>query len=303
MTFTSFCYMLYLMIYVVMGPTCSGKTSAANELIDILNCDAINFDAFQIYKDMDIGTSKLEKNDPHYKNYHLLDIVSPDKTFSVMEFQKMCREQIDECLSKNKNVVLVGGTGLYLRAVLYDYEFPVEEEKDDSDLESLDNHTLYETLQKLDYEASLKIHENNRKRVIRAISMIRSGDQTKSERINSQKHEMIYKDVKILFISPNRDTLYENINQRVLEMVDAGLVEEVRGLMKKYDLSLTARQGIGYKEIMDFLCGNCSLEDAIALIQKRTRNYAKRQVTFFKNQFEYELFESKDELINSIRGK
>ncbi len=286
-----------------MGPTCSGKTSAANELIDILNCEAINFDAFQIYKDMNIGTSKLEQDDPHYKKYHLLDIVSPDKTYSVMEFQKICREKIDECLSRNKDVVLVGGTGLYLRAVLYDYEFPIEEERDDSDLEKLDNHTLYEILQKLDYEASLKIHENNRKRVIRAISMIRSGDKTKSERINSQKHEMIYKDVKLLFISPNRDTLYKNINDRVLEMVNAGLVDEVKNLLNKYELSLTARQGIGYKEIMDFLYGNCSLEDAIELIQKRTRNYAKRQVTFFKNQFTYELFESKDELINSIRGK
>lgn len=288
------------MIYVVMGPTCSGKTSVANKLIDLLNCDAINFDAFQIYKDMNIGTSKLEKNDPHYEKYHLLDIVSPDKTFSVMEFQKLCREEIDKCLKSNKDVVLVGGTGLYLRATLYDYDFPIEEERDDSDLEELDNHTLYETLQKLDYEASLKIHENNRKRLIRAISMIRSSDKTKSERINSQKHELVYPNVRFLFLSPNREQLYENINKRVIEMVDNGLVEEVKGLLSKYELSLTARQGIGYKEIIDFLYGNCSLDDAISLIQKRTRNYAKRQVTFFKNQFEYELFESQDELLKSI---
>lgn len=291
------------MIYVVMGPTCSGKTSVANKLMDMLDCDAINFDAFQVYKDMDIGTSKLEKSDPHYNRYHLLDIVSPDKTFSVMEYQKLCREEIDKALKKHKDVVLVGGTGLYLRAAVYDYEFEVEEEKDDSDLEKLDNHTLYEMLQKLDYEASLKIHENNRKRLIRAVSMIRSSDKTKSERINSQKHEPIYSNIRFLFLSPNRDTLYENINKRVIEMVDNGLVEEVKELNEKYDLSLTARQGIGYKEIMDFFRRNCSLEEAISLIQKRTRNYAKRQVTFFKNQFNYELYETQDELLKSIKGE
>ena len=291
------------MIYVIMGPTCSGKTKVANAIMDMLNCKAINYDAFQIYKDMDIGTSKLEHSDHHYPNYRLLDIVSPDKSFSVMEFQKRCREELDKCLKDNENVVLVGGTGLYLRATLYDYEFPVEGELDNSDLEELDNHTLYEMLQKLDYDASLKIHENNRKRLIRAISMCRNSDISKSERINSQKHELIYPNVRFLFLSPDRATLYENINARVLEMIDNGLVEEVKNLLSKYELSLTSRQGIGYKEIIDFLHGNCSLEEAISLIQKRPRNYAKRQVTFFKNQFQYELFTSADQLLNSIKEK
>lgn len=292
------------MIYVVMGPTCSGKTSAANAIMDKLGCEAINFDAFQIYKEMNIGTSKLEQSDPHYPHYHLLDIVTPDTSFSVMEFQKRCRKELDDILKKNKDVVLVGGTGLYLRAVLYDYEFPVEDEKkDDSDLEQLDNQQLHKMLEELDYEASTKIHQNNRKRLIRAISMIRNSDITKSERINAQKHELVYPDVKFMFLSPDRDELYKNINERVIEMVNNGLVDEVKKLMKNYDLSLTAKQGIGYKEIMDFLRGNCSLDDAISLIQKRTRNYAKRQVTFFKNQFTYQLFTSKEELINSIEGE
>ena len=291
------------MIYVVMGPTCSGKTSVANAIMDKLNCDAINFDAFQIYKDMDIGTSKLEKEDPHYPRYHLLDIVSPEKSFSVMEFQSLCRKEIDSVLSKDKDVVLVGGTGLYLRATLYDYEFPIEESRDDSDLEKLSNQELHKMLEELDYDESLKIHENNRKRLIRAISMIRSSELTKTERINSQEHKLVYDNVRFLFLSPERDKLYEDINSRVIEMVNNGLVDEVKGLLEKYDLSITARQGIGYKEIMDFLRGNCSLDEAIKLIQKRTRNYAKRQVTFFKNQFQYELFTSKDELLDSIKGE
>jgi tRNA dimethylallyltransferase len=283
-----------------MGPTCSGKTSVANAIMDKLNCKAINFDAFQIYKDMDVGTSKLEKDDPHYSRYRLLDIVTPDKTFSVMEYQKMCREELDKILKEDKDVVLVGGTGLYVRAALYDYEFLIEEKRDDSDLEKMDNKLLHSLLEELDYDESLKIHENNRKRMIRAISMIRSSDTKKSERINIQNHKPIYNDIRFLFLSPNREELYKNIDARVIQMVDNGLVDEVKNLLDKYELSLTARQGIGYKEIIEFLYGNCSLEDAIKLIQKRTRNYAKRQVTFFKNQFECETYSTKEELLKSI---
>ena len=298
--FTSFLLYSFIMIYVVMGPTCSGKTSVANAIMDKLNCNAINFDAFQIYKDMDVGTSKLEKDDPHYPKYRLLDIVTPDKTFSVMEYQKMCREELDKILKEDKDVVLVGGTGLYVRAALYDYEFLIEEKRDDSDLEKMDNKSLHSLLEELDYDESLKIHENNRKRMIRAISMIRSSDTKKSERINLQNHKPIYNDIRFLFLSPNREELYKNIDARVIQMVDNGLVDEVKNLLDKYELSLTARQGIGYKEIIEFLHGNCSLEDAIKLIQKRTRNYAKRQVTFFKNQFECETYSTKEELLKSI---
>lgn len=288
------------MIYVIMGPTCSGKTEVANRLIDKLNCEAINFDAFQIYKDMDIGTSKLEKSDPHYSRYKLLDIISPSESFSVMEYQFLAREAINESLKKHKDVVMVGGTGLYVRAALYDYKFLKEEEIDNSDLEKLTNEELFDLLTKLDIEATKKIHVNNRKRLIRAISMVRNSGVKKSELIASQEHKLIYDNVRFLFLSPDREKLYENINSRVLEMIDKGLVNEVKSLLDKYQLSITASQGIGYKEIIDFLHEKISLEEAIELIQKRTRNYAKRQVTFFKNQFNYELFTDKEELIKSI---
>ena len=288
------------MIYVIMGPTCSGKTEVANRLIDKLNCEAINFDAFQIYKDMDIGTSKLEKSDPHYYRYKLLDIISPSESFSVMEYQSLAREAINESLKKHKDVVMVGGTGLYVRAALYDYKFLKEEEIDNSDLEKLTNEELFDLLTKLDIEATDKIHINNRKRLIRAISMVRNSGVKKSELIASQEHKLIYDNVRFLFLSPDREKLYENINSRVLEMIDKGLVNEVKSLLDKYQLSITASQGIGYKEIIDFLHEKISLVEAIELIQKRTRNYAKRQVTFFKNQFDYELFTDKEELIKSI---
>ena len=258
------------MIYVIMGPTCSGKTSLANAIMDKLHCPAINYDAFQIYQDMNIGTAKLSKEDPHYSSYYLLDIKTPDKSFSVMEYQLECRKTLEKLLKTNKDIVLVGGTGLYLRASIYDYQFEVEEDRDNSDLEKLTNEELLTMLQTLDLEASKKIHVNNRKRLIRAISMIRNSSLTKTERINAQKHELIYPrdQFRFIFLSPDRETLYNNINARVVEMMNEGLVDEVKHLLNKYNLSITARQGIGYKEVIDYLDGKYSLEECVELINR-----------------------------------
>ena len=286
------------MIYVIMGPTCSGKTEVANYLLDNLNCDAINFDAFQIYMDMDIGTAKISKQDKHYRKYHLLDIKKPSESFSVMEYQKLCREELEKL--KNKDVVLVGGTGLYVRAALYDYVFKKEEHVDNSDLEKLTNEELWNLLNQLDIEESKKIHQNNRKRLIRAISLIRSNKTNKTEMLNEQKHELIYPNVRFIFICPEREQLYKKINERVVKMFESGLVEEVKELVNKYPLSITASQGIGYKEVIQYLNGELNNEECIELIQKRTRNYAKRQVTFFKNQFKYELFALKEDAIKRL---
>ena len=286
------------MIYVIMGPTCSGKTEVANFLIDKLNCDAINFDAFQIYQDMNIGTAKISKQDEHYKRYHLLDIRKPNESFSVMEYQQLCREELDKL--KDKDVILVGGTGLYVRAALYDYVFKKEETMDNSDLEKLTNEELWDMLNQLDVEESKKIHQNNRKRLIRAISLIRSSEINKTEMLNEQKHDLVYPNVRFIFICPERELLYKNINARVEKMFEDGLVDEVKGLLEKYTLSLTASQGIGYKEVIQLLNGEINKQECIELIQKRTRNYAKRQVTFFKNQFKYELFASKEDAINRL---
>lgn len=292
------------MIYVIIGPTCSGKTSAAISVSDILDCPIINGDAFQIYKDMDIGTSKISKDDPAYKKHFLLDVVSPDRTFSVMEYQTLARKTLNSLLEKYKDVIIVGGTGLYIKALLYDYEFQKEEENDNSDLEALSNHELHLMLETLDAEEANKIHENNRKRVIRAITLIRNNKMKKTDLIASQKHELIYpKDkVKFLYISPNREELYQKINERVIDMINQGLVVEVQKLLAKYDLSLTARQGIGYKEVISYLNNECNLDECINLIQKRTRNYAKRQITFFKHQFpELDIYSSNKELISIFK--
>ena len=295
MKFTSFLFIMDFMIYVVMGPTCSGKTELANYLIDKLNCEAINFDAFQIYKDMNIGTAKLSKDDPHYKKYHLLDIKTPNETFSVMEYQSLCREAISNLLDKYNDVVLVGGTGLYVRAALFDYSFEKEEAPVDDDLLKLSNEDLHKLLESLDVEESKKIHVNNRKRLLRAISLIRHSNKKKTDILNEQAHKPIYKDVKFIFLCPDREELYKNIDERVLSMMENGLVDEVKYLLENYDLSLTAKQGIGYKEVIDFLENKTKYASCVELIQKRTRNYAKRQVTFFKNQFDSETYKNIEE--------
>ena len=285
------------MLYIVCGPTGSGKTGVAKRLADFYHVPIINADAFQIYKEMNIGTAKIEKDDPYYKLHYLLDIKEPSESFSVMEYQKLFRETVEELSKKYKDIIVCGGTGLYIRASIYDYVFKEEQEVDVSDLEEMDNDELYELLMKLDPESTKTIHKNNRKRVIRAIAFKRSEGISKSENISSQEHKLIYDEIKILMLNPNREILYDSINKRVDEMFEKGLVNEVEQLINKYQLSNTAKAAIGYKEVIDYLNGELSLEECKELIKKRTRNYAKRQVTFFKNQFELEMFDNKEQLL------
>ena len=291
------------MIYIIVGSTGSGKTEVAKQLSDYFNAPIINADAFQIYKEMNIGTAKIDKADPYYKKHYLLDIKEPSESFSVMEYQKLFREIVGELSKKYENIIVCGGTGLYIRASIYDYTFQEEDVLEDESLNDMSNEELYSLLQKLDYDASLSIHPNNRKRVIRAITIANNQKETKSENIARQKHELIYDDIKILMLNPNREELYENINKRVDKMFELGLVDEVKKLLNKYQLSNTAKAAIGYKEVIDYLDNQISLEECKELIKKRTRNYAKRQVTFFKNQFELEMFENKNDLLKEVRGK
>ncbi len=288
------------MMIVIFGPTGSGKTDAAVKLAEYFNAPIINADAFQIYKEMNIGTNKIKEDDPMYKSHYLIDIKSPSESYSVKEYQDDFRKIYDELKDKYKHVIVAGGTGLYIRAALYDYEF-LEEDESQNDYSSFTNEELYQKLQELDFEASKKIHMNNRKRVIRALDLIASSGEKKSDIIARQEHKLIYDNIKFFFLNPDRETLYQNINARVDKMIEEGLVEEVKYLKNKYELSTTAYQAIGYKEILEYLEGKYTLEEAIELIKKRTRNYAKRQVTFFKNQFESQVFASKEDLIKEIK--
>ena len=287
------------MIFIICGPTGSGKTEVAKRLSDYYHAPILNADAFQVYKDMNIGTAKISEYDPYYSRHYLLDIIEPSEAFSVMQYQTLFREKIKDLQGKYENIIVCGGTGLYIRASIYDYVFAEEKSPDYSDLEKLDNDTLYEMLLKMDPVSAKTLHPNNRKRVIRAISICRNNELTKSEAIDKQEHKIIYDDVKIAMINPDRELLYENINRRVDEMFDKGLVEEVKSLLCKYELSTTAKAAIGYKEVLDYLDGKMSLDDCKELIKKRTRNYAKRQVTFFKNQFDLQMYKSGEELVKA----
>ena len=287
------------MLIVIVGPTGSGKTSLAIRLADFYNAPIINADAFQIYQDMNIGTAKIARNDKYYEKHYLLDIVKPNQSYSVKQYQEDFRRVYLDLKKQHQNIIVCGGTGLYIKAALYDYEFEDEQEADVSDLEDMSNEDLYELLKKLDIKATETIHMNNRKRVIRAIQIARTHDVNKSEGIDKQEHSYFFKDetIKFLFLNPNRQELYTNINTRVDQMIKNGLVDEVKELLKKYELSLTAKAAIGYKEVIDYLNEKCSLDDCVELIKKRTRNYAKRQVTFFKHQLPCLEFDNKEALL------
>ena len=286
------------MLICIVGPTGSGKTSVALKLADFYHAPIINADAFQIYQEMDIGTAKIAKNTEDYRKHYLLDIVKPNQSYSVKQYQDDFRKVYNELKKDYQTIIVCGGTGLYLKAALYDYKFEDEEEADVSDLEELSNEELADILNKLDPKAFETIHMNNRKRVIRAIKIARTHDVNKSESIDQQKHKLVIdEEVKFLFLNPDRKALYENINKRVDMMFNEGLVDEVKGLLNKYELSNTAKAAIGYKEVIDYLEGKCSLEECKELIKKRSRNYAKRQVTFFKHQLPCIEFVSKEELL------
>ena len=289
------------MIYCIVGPTCSGKTEVAKRIASFLRAPIISADAFQIYRDMNIGTAKIEQSDEFYQSHYLIDIINPDQEYSVKQYQDDFRHVFETLKVTYQNIVIVGGTGLYLRAALYDYVFYDDVHSSAELLEQKSNNELFDMLTELDPHSASKIHINNRKRLIRAIDIALNNAKTKSEIISEQKHNLYYKDdIRFYFLCPNRDKLYENINKRTDVMIKNGLVDEVKNLLEKYQLSTTAKQAIGYKEIISYLNGEMTLETATELIKKRTRNYAKRQITFFKHQFPTKMYSSGEEIIKEI---
>ena len=235
----------------------------------------------------------------------MFSFCSPDERFSIADYQKIAREKIAEIINRGKNIVLVGGSGLYIRSLLYDYEFKESDETSISSDKylSYSNEELYNLLAKIDPEEAKKLHPNNRKRVERALTIFDEFHKTKSELIASQNHDLIFKDV--YFVSPiiDRDNLYNRINVRVDKMIDEGLVNEVKNLISKYGGNVQSLQAIGYKEFISYFKKEITLEETIELIKKNTRNYAKRQITFIKHQFKNVYFyKDTDDLINYLKG-
>ena len=288
------------MIIVIAGPTCSGKSSLAIKLALALDAEIINGDAFQVYKYFDIGTAKPTLKERALVPHHLFDFVDPNTNFNVKDYQELARKTIADLENKKKNIIIVGGTGLYQKATLYDFSFDDEDNHADmSDLVSLTNEELYEVLKQIDEKSTETIHVNNRKRVLRAIEIYRLHGKTKTSIINSQEHKLLY-DVMFIGLNVEREKLYNDINNRVDEMIKDGLVEEVTNLKSKYPASIHAFQAIGYKELLAYLDHKLTLNEAIELIKKNSRNYAKRQMTYFKNQLPMKWFDNADKAYNYV---
>ena len=276
-------------VIVVIGPTSVGKTKMGVELAKKLNGEIISGDSMQIYKGMDIGTAKVTYDEMEGIVHHCIDILEPTDEYSVKDFQDTVREKINDIVSRGKLPIIVGGTGLYIKAALYDYEF--SETKDDhqtfrNKYKDYDNEKLYEYLKQIDKQSANELHPNNRQRVLRAIEIFEETGTKKSDIVSSQQHICLY-DTYFVGLTLDRELLYERINQRVDKMKDMGLQKEVTSLynqgLKRTHQSMKA---IGYKEWFDYFEGLCSLDDVYENIKKHSRQYAKRQYTWFKNQFD-----------------
>lgn len=282
-----------LEVLAIVGPTASGKTALSIKLAKMLNGEVINGDSMQVYKGLDIGTAKITSAEMEGIPHHLLDIKQPDETFSVAEYQKLVRSKIGEIRAKGKLPILVGGTGLYVQSVLYDFNFS-EERIDETvrnqyyeQLAALGPVAMHEKLKQIDPQSAAMIHPNNTRRVVRALEIAEHTDTTKSAEPQNKGHEPMYRHL-ILGLDVEREVLYERINLRVDSMIAQGLVQEAKLLWDGNIRDTQAVQAIGYREIFSYFRDEMSLEEAIEQIKLNSRRYAKRQLTYFRNKLPVE---------------
>ena len=276
-------------VIVIVGPTASGKTSLSIELAKKINGEIVSCDSMQIYKDMNIGSAKPTVEEMQGIPHYVLDEVEPTKRFSVADYKKRAEEAIKKILAKRKTPIVVGGTGLYANSLIYSIEYDdiKLDEKYRNDLMKIANteeglKKLYEEAKKIDSKAMEKISPNDKKRIIRILEIYNATGKNKTEQEKeSRKNEVKY-DYKVFGINMERSLLYERINKRVDIMINQGLIEEVKNLIKKYPKFPTAMQAIGYKEIVEYLNNEITKEEAIEKIKQETRRYAKRQITWSK---------------------
>ncbi|MCL1991157.1 MAG: tRNA (adenosine(37)-N6)-dimethylallyltransferase MiaA [Defluviitaleaceae bacterium] len=277
-------------VIAIVGPTAVGKTKLSIELATRLNGEIISGDAMQIYLGLDIGTAKIKPEEMAGIPHHLLNEKKPDEQYSVAEFQKTVRAKIDEIHTRGKLPIIVGGTGLYVKAVLYDYAFSNKKTPHLSQYEAWTNEALHAKLTTIDPRSAKELHPNNRRRIIRALTIYDETKQTKSDMIQKQAKKCVY-DVTLIGLTDERAKLYQRINERVDQMVAHGLVEEVQKLHESgIKKDAQAIQAIGYKEIYAYLAGEIELPTAIELVKRNSRRLAKRQYTWFKNQLDVTWF-------------
>jgi len=266
------------MIIVIAGPTAVGKTKLSIELAKKYNAEIINYDSVQIYKEMDIASAKVTKEEAEGIPHHLIDIKNYDQNYSVYDYQIDARNKIKELEEKGKNIIFVGGTGLYVKAALYDYKFQKDEEVPEI---NLDTKELLYAIHEMDPDS--KVDPNNHRRLVREYINLKSGVDNKSG------NNLLYDNVYFIGLETDRSILYDRINKRVDIMLENGLLEEAKYFYKKKHTKAVMTP-IGYKELFPYIRGEISLEEALDLIKKNSRHYAKRQFTFFKNQMDIKWF-------------
>lgn len=271
-------------VIVIVGPTAVGKTKLSIELAKKFDGEIINADSTQIFKGLDVATAKVTKDEKENIVHHLIDIKNIIDDYTVYEYQKDARNCIDNILKKGKTPILVGGTGLYIKACLYDYKFD-EENKNTNEYLELSNDELYEMLLKIDPKT--EIHKNNRKRVVRAINYYNENKRPLSskEKTDKELYDTIY-----IGLTTDRQTLYDRINKRVDIMIKNGLLEEAKKVYESNIRTKSVLTPIGYKELFPYFSHEKSLEECIELIKKNSRRYAKRQYTWFNNQMKVKWF-------------
>lgn len=302
-------------LIILAGPTASGKTSVSIDLAKRLGGEIISADSMQVYKYMDVGTAKISVEEMQGVKHHLIDVLDPKEDFNIVKFQNMVKCSIEEIVKNGHIPILVGGTGFYIQSVIYDIDFNNEDDnssvrkKLEEEYDAFGADFMHEKLKKIDIVSAQNIHKNNKKRIIRAIEYFLINNEPISSHNEVQREKKSPYDYRFFVLNPPRDILYERINKRVDIMVENGLVDEVKKL-REMGLSTEniSMQGIGYKEIIEYLDGEVSLETAIENIKQNTRHMAKRQVTWFKREKDVIYvdpfsFESNDKIVDYMIEK
>lgn len=288
-------------IIVITGPTGVGKTKMSIELAKRIDAEIINADSMQVYKDLNIGTAKITEKGKEGIPHHLFDIVEPTNMYTVYDYQKDARDIINDVLSRGKKVIIVGGTGLYIKALLYDYKF-IKEDKT-YDFSKMSNEEILDKINS--YNLDINLHINNRKRLERVLTKLYNNN------MQTEKTDTVLYDFVAIGLTTTRDNLYKIIDNRVDKMIEDGLIDEVEELYKKNIHSKAINTGIGYKELYKYFDKEISLDEAVSLIKKNSRHYAKRQYTFFNNQMNIKWFNTNyedfsltvEEVYNYIKGE
>lgn len=305
-------------LIILTGPTAVGKTKLSIALAKAIDGEIISADSMQVYRGMDIGSAKIKKEEMQGVPHYLIDVLEPEEEFHVVKFQQMAKEAMQKIRAKGKIPIVVGGTGFYIQALLYDIDF-TENEKDDAYRRHLEQLTeekgavyLHDMLRYVDEKAAEEIHENNVKRVIRALEFYHQTGKKISEHNEEERGKESPYSFCYFVLNDDRQKLYEQIERRIDEMVEEGLIEEVRTLKEQgFTRDMVSMQGLGYKEILDYLDGKTTLEEAIYVLKRDTRHFAKRQITWFrrerdviwveKEQFRYEEDKMLEFLIETIK--